>query len=143
MRYFSKNAKETYNLGKKIALTLKGGEILALSGNLGAGKTVFSKGVAAGLGVKAVITSPTFVLMKIYHPKSKILTLKKFVHIDCYRVDGPMAIEGIGATDYFNQSDSVVLIEWAEKIKKILPPSAIKIKIKILKEDKREINIIK
>ncbi len=106
--------KETERLGQKIAKLLKGGEVLALEGDLGSGKTTFVKGLAKGLGIKQPITSPTFVLMKIY-PITKHQTIKRLVHVDCYRVPG-IELSKIGLEDYLNKSDSVVAIEWAEKI---------------------------
>ena len=140
-KFITKSEKETFLLGKKIAKTLKGGEVLALTGNLGAGKTIFTKGLAAGLGVKEIITSPTFVVMKVYSTPKSIKAINNFVHIDCYRVGRPEAIEAIGATEYFNRLDSIVLVEWAEKIKKILPKKSIRIEISIAKNNQRKINI--
>jgi tRNA threonylcarbamoyladenosine biosynthesis protein TsaE len=122
-RITTSSEKQTFNLGKKLAKTLKGGEVLALTGNLGAGKTVLIKGIAAGLGIKKIITSPTFVLMKVYPLKAKSykLTANKMIHIDCYRTTSPQEIADIGATEYFGRPDSIVVVEWAEKIKEILP----------------------
>jgi len=140
-KFITRSEKETFNLGKNFAAKLNGGEVLALSGNLGAGKTIFAKGLAAGLGVKEIITSPTFVIMKVYFLPKAENKIKNFVHIDCYRVSEPEAIEAIGAKEYFNRQDSIVLIEWAERIKKILPEKFIKIKISIVKNNQREIII--
>ena len=114
------SAAQTRAFGAKLARELKGGEIIALVGNLGSGKTTFVKGLAKGLGVKDVITSPTFVLMKIYKAKHK--NIKKFVHVDCYRVPG-VELTAIGLKDYLNQSDTVVTIEWAEKLPKNTKPT--------------------
>lgn len=111
----SVSAAQTKALGLKLATKLKGGEIIALTGHLGSGKTTFVKGLAKGLGVKETITSPTFVLMKVYNTKHK--TIKQFVHIDCYRVPG-LEITSIGLNDYVNRSDTVVVIEWADKLPK-------------------------
>ena len=142
MKIITKSEKETFNLGKKIAKRLKGGEVLALTGELGAGKTVFAKGVAAGLGIKKIITSPTFVLMKIYHlpPIAYSLQPNKLIHLDCYRVKSPQEIIDIGATEYF-KPNTITVIEWADKIKKILPKRALEINFIIKKGDNREILI--
>ncbi len=129
----TKSTKETINLGKKLAKKLHGGEILALSGNLGAGKTTLIKGIAAGLGIKKIITSPTFVLMKVYKVKHK--NIKRLVHIDCYRIKKPSDIIAIGATEYFGKKDTVTVIEWPEKIKKILPRQILKIKLEYKKNN--------
>jgi len=141
-KYITNSEKETFNLGKKIATTLKGGEVVALSGNLGAGKTVLIKGIAAGLEIKKTITSPTFVLMKVYPVRKFIFNgIKKLVHIDCYRSSGPDDIKAVGAVDYFNDNETIVVIEWAEKIKKILPKKTVNIKIKIGRINNRNITI--
>lgn len=121
-KYTSNNNKETEALGRKLAQTLVGGESLAFIGNLGSGKTTFVKGLARGLSIKQTITSPTFVLMKVYKTKHK--TIKRLVHIDCYRVPG-IEFEAIGLIDYLNQPDTVVAIEWAEKLPKKFKPSII------------------
>lgn len=121
--------KETFDFGFKFGQKLKRGEIIALQGNLGAGKTVLAKGIAKGLGIKKIVNSPTFNIMKIYKiPKHPILKL--LIHIDAYRLKNYKDLINIGSQEYFNRSDSVVIIEWAEKIKKILPKNAKKIKIK-------------
>lgn len=119
MKFISNSEQETYDFAKKFASTLKGGKIIGLAGDLGAGKTVFTKGLAAGLGVKQTITSPTFVLMKIYDVKKP--TIKKLVHIDAYRIKSAQNLIAIGTDEYFNKADTITIIEWVDKIKKILP----------------------
>lgn len=124
MGHITDSEKETFNFAKKFAKRLKGGEIIGLTGDLGAGKTVFAKGLAAGLGVKKNITSPTFVLMKIYTIKNirpRRTKIKILCHIDAYRLKTPQDLIAIGAEEYFNRPDAVTVIEWADKIKKILP----------------------
>jgi len=139
----TKSAKETFKFGKKFAQKLKGGEIIALIGELGSGKTMFVQGVAAGLGIKEKITSPTFVLLKEY--KTKISNfqspISKLVHIDCYRMKNIEDVESIGIFDYFRRKDIVCLIEWADRIKKILPRDRIEIYFEHLGKDKRKIKI--
>ncbi|HCM45368.1 MAG TPA: tRNA (adenosine(37)-N6)-threonylcarbamoyltransferase complex ATPase subunit type 1 TsaE [Candidatus Veblenbacteria bacterium] len=126
-KFISKSAAQTKLLGIKLAKQLNGNEVIALVGNLGSGKTTFVKGLAKGLGVKDVITSPTFVLMKNYKAKHK--TIKNFVHVDCYRLPagrhGVPGIEltAIGLGDFLNQADTVVAIEWAEKLPKKFKPT--------------------
>jgi len=151
MKYLSTSEKQTFNLGQKLAKTLKGGEVLALTGELGAGKTVLIKGIAAGLGIKKIITSPTFVLMKVYPITNYRLPITKLVHIDCYRTTNPQEIADIGATEYFGRPEAITVIEWADKIKKILPRrrqgfggqarQKIEIEIKLKGENSREIII--
>ena len=114
------SATQTRAFGAKLARELKDGEIIALVGHLGSGKTTFIKGLAKGLGVKDIVTSPTFVLMKIYKTNHKII--KQFVHVDCYRVPGS-ELAAIGLGDYLKQPDTVMAIEWAEKLSKKFRPS--------------------
>jgi tRNA threonylcarbamoyladenosine biosynthesis protein TsaE len=120
MRFISVSEKQTLNFAKDFSKKLYGGEILGLVGDLGAGKTIFTKGLGAGLGIKKNITSPTFVLMKIY-PVTRHNQIKLLVHIDAYRIKSASNLIAIGATEYFNRPDTVTIIEWADKIKKILP----------------------
>jgi tRNA threonylcarbamoyladenosine biosynthesis protein TsaE len=140
MKFLSTSEKQTFNFAKKFASKLKGGEVLCLIGDLGAGKTAFTKGLAAGLKIKNTVTSPTFVLMKNYkvagHPQ-----IKHFAHIDAYRLNGGEQLLGIGADDFFSHPECITVIEWADRVKDIWPKDAIKVEFKIGKGDKREINI--
>lgn len=144
MEFTSTSEQQTYDFAKKFAATLKGGEIIGLVGDLGAGKTVFTKGLAAGLGVKKTITSPTFVLMKVYeikNQKSKTYPMprygiKNLIHIDAYRVKSAQDLIAIGADEFFNRPDTVTVIEWVDKIKSIFIKEIISIYI-IHKENLR------
>ncbi|OGY52598.1 MAG: tRNA (adenosine(37)-N6)-threonylcarbamoyltransferase complex ATPase subunit type 1 TsaE [Candidatus Buchananbacteria bacterium RIFCSPHIGHO2_02_FULL_45_11b] len=154
------SAKQTFNLGKKLAAKLRGGEVLALTGPLGAGKTVFIKGLAEGLGIKQIVTSPTFTLMKVYPlpyfatPKPRAVSSlskesrgakagrpKQLIHLDCYRINDPQAIADIGAPDYFGRPDTIAVIEWAEKIKPLLTGQIIGIEIKLKGKNMRKITV--
>lgn len=141
MIFLTNNTTQTFNLGKKNANSLRGGDILTLSGELGAGKTVFIKGLASGFGIKQTVRSPSFNLMKIYKlPKQKMA--KQFVHLDCYRLKNPMEIIDIGLLDYLGQPDTVCAIEWPEKITTLLKKfQTRKIKISILKDGQRKISV--
>ncbi|HOZ55632.1 MAG: tRNA threonylcarbamoyladenosine biosynthesis protein TsaE [Parcubacteria group bacterium ADurb.Bin316] len=121
MKIITKNEKATFNFAKKFAESLQGGEIIGLIGDLGAGKTVFTKGLAAGLGVKNIVNSPTFVIMKVYDIKKTTSRIKKLVHIDAYRLQSTADLEVIGAQDYFNRLDTITVIEWIDKIKSDIP----------------------
>ncbi|MFH0956071.1 MAG: tRNA (adenosine(37)-N6)-threonylcarbamoyltransferase complex ATPase subunit type 1 TsaE [Candidatus Falkowbacteria bacterium] len=138
MKFFSTSPKQTFNFAKKLSKKLTGGTTLGLTGNLGAGKTIFTKGLALGLGIKKNITSPTFVLMKIY-PVIKHKQIKFLVHIDAYRIKSADDLIAIGADEYFKRPDTVTVIEWADKIKKILPEKAKLIKINFQKNNLRKI----
>jgi len=119
-RYFSKNERETIGLAKKIAGRLKGGEVLLLQGELGAGKTTFVKGLAQAFGIKERITSPTFVLMHQHRIKDKGLRIKYFVHCDAYRVKSARELGDVGLIDWLGKPDTLVVVEWGEKIKPLL-----------------------
>lgn len=112
--------QETFAYGKKLAAKLKGGDILLLYGELGAGKTSLVKGLAAGLGIKKTLTSPTFALMNIYKTKSPKSNIQSLVHIDTYRLKDEKELREIGVEDYLGQPDTVCAIEWPEKIPNLL-----------------------
>lgn len=158
MQFLTTSEKQTFVLGKKFAQGLKGGEVVGLIGNLGAGKTVFVKGLASGLGIKNKIASPTFVLMKIYpvkcalrpalragfseaRPVKQPNKIKQLIHIDAYRLKNGKEILSTGAEEYFNKPNSVVIIEWADRIKEILPKKTKLVKITSREENKRKITI--
>lgn len=130
MKFLSTSEKQTFNFAKKFSKNLTGGRILGLTGNLGAGKTIFTKGLALGLGIKKNITSPTFVLMKVY-PVTKNQKIKFLVHIDAYRIKSARDLMTIGSDEYFKRPDTITVIEWADKIKKILPGKTKFVKISI------------
>lgn len=144
MKYHTKNEEETKNIGKKFATELKGGEILCLYGDLGAGKTTFVKGLAEGYGIKEHITSPTFTLMNIYKISTSVLNLpsviKNLIHIDTYRLKNQDELIEIGAEDYIGKDDTISIIEWPEKIEELIKDKiTIKININHLQKDEREI----
>lgn len=134
--------EETIKYGRILAKKLKGGEVIGLSGDLGGGKTTFVKGLAQGLGIKETITSPTFVLLKEYKLRPKgHLRGGLLVHMDAYRVESENDLKSIGIEDYLVRSNVILVIEWAEKIKKYLPKNTIYIKFEFIDENKREIKI--
>lgn len=158
----TKSNLETKKFAQEFADNLKGGEIIALSGDLGAGKTTFTQGLAKGLGIKDKITSPTFVLMKQYGARveskgkegknliqkqrlqsNSNLLLKPLtlVHIDAYRMQDERDTLGIGICDFLGRSNTVTIMEWPEKIIKLLPKNTIWIKFKHINENTREIVI--
>mgnify|MGYP005849805013 CR=1 FL=1 len=128
----------TQDLAKKLATTLQGGEVLALAGNLGSGKTTFVQGLAIALGVKDNVNSPTFVLMKVY--EANYGQIKQLVHIDTYRLSTADELLAIGLDDYLHQNDTVVVIEWADKIRQILPKQTKDIKFTNINETTRQID---
>ena len=118
-KVITKSEKETFEFAKSYAKELKGGDIVGLIGDLGAGKTIFSKGIAAGLGIKENITSPTFVYMKVYDVKNHPI-IKKFCHIDAYRIENEKILVNIGALEYFNNPEVLTIVEWVDKVEKIV-----------------------
>jgi tRNA threonylcarbamoyladenosine biosynthesis protein TsaE len=138
MEIITKSAQETKDLGKKTAADLKGGETLALTGELGSGKTTFTQGLAEGLGVEGRIISPTFILMRKY-----VASKFDFYHIDFYRLEDGLEneVKNLGIDDTWGKKDNVVAIEWAEKIEDSLPQGAIWIRFENIGEDKRKILI--
>jgi tRNA threonylcarbamoyladenosine biosynthesis protein TsaE len=124
--------KETFELGVNFAKDLEKGSVVALTGELGAGKTVFVKGIAKGLDIKEHILSPTFTLLRQY---------KGLNHFDVYRIEDVEELSEIGFLEYLNGND-ITIIEWANLIYDILPDGIIYVDIKrIDKLDKREIII--
>lgn len=120
MNYRTFSSKETVALAKHTAQKLTGGDILLLEGDLGAGKTTFTKGIAEAFGITDDIVSPTFTLMQIYTLPKEIRGIKKIVHIDTYRLDNEQSFIDIGAMDFVGDSDTVSIIEWPEKIHTLL-----------------------
>lgn len=111
------NEKETFALGKKLGEAAKAGDVYTLIGDLGVGKTVFTQGVAAGLGITEPINSPTFTIVQIYEGGRL-----PFYHFDVYRIGDVEEMDEIGYEDYF-YGNGVCFIEWANLIEEILPPA--------------------
>jgi len=134
----TKSKKETEKIGFDLAKSFKGAEVLALEGNLGAGKTTLSKGIARGLNVKKNICSPTFVILNRHQVKQK--NIKSLYHLDAYRLKTKRDLENIGFFDIINDPENVVIIEWANKIKKYLPQKTINIKLVISKSNNQDLD---
>ncbi len=139
----TKSAEATKNVGFNLALALKKEPTLnkalavALEGNLGSGKTTFIQGLAAGLGIKESVLSPTFLILKQFSIALK--NYKNFYHIDTYRLKNPKELLELGFKDLLNNPENIIVIEWADKIKKILPKDILKIKFTNLGKNKRKI----
>lgn len=138
-RIVSKNARQTKKIASNLAKKLvKSGSrtkalVIGLIGELGSGKTVFAQGFARGLGIKGKIVSPTFILMRRHG---------NFYHFDCYRIKKPKEILNLGWKEIISNPQNIVLIEWAEKIKKILPKKCVIIKFKHINKYERKISFI-
>ena len=132
------NIKQTKKLAQAFAKLLVGGEVILLNGDLGAGKTTFTKFVLQALGVKDNITSPTFTLMHEYKTKKF-----NIYHFDMYRLPDANEATALGFEEYLYSEDksNIVFVEWAENIKDILKGNFIKIDIKLLDDNKRKFEI--
>jgi len=138
MKIISKSIEDTIQIGERLAKKLKKGDCVALVGDLGAGKTVFTKGIAKGLSVKNAryVNSPTFVIIKEYKGRLPLY------HFDLYRLNSSSLIDAENFEEYF-YGDGVTVIEWADKIRKLLPKKYIEASLKVIGEDSREIKISK
>lgn len=144
MDIFTKSAKETQKFGQEFGNRLKGGEILALVGDLGSGKTTFVQGLAKGLGIKGRITSPTFILMREYSVHSAQDTgIRSLYHLDLYRFEGNVEreLKNLGVEDLWGKRENIVVIEWADKTWDLIPPSAIWITFEGNGEGQRRLEI--
>ena len=119
----TENPEETFALGQKIGRAATPGQVYTLTGDLGVGKTVFTQGVASGLGITEPVNSPTFTIVQVYE-EGRL----PFYHFDVYRIGDIEEMEEIGYDDYFF-GEGICLIEWAELIEEILPESRISITI--------------
>ncbi len=132
----TKSSRETQELAGKLAPLLRPGDVLSLTGDLGAGKTCFTQGLARGLGIEKKITSPTFNLIKEYKNAFPLY------HFDVYRLQSPTELMELGYEEYF-YGDGVTVIEWGDKIAPLLPPAYLEIEFRrVLKENLREVRII-
>ena len=136
--YISSSPFKTRKFAEKFARqilkqkTLPQAIIVCLCGELGSGKTTFLQGFAKGLGVKEKILSPTFIIMRKF---------KNFFHFDCYRIENPKEILSLGFKEIIANPKNIVTIEWADKIKKILPKESLIIKFKFINQNTRKIII--
>ena len=134
MKYLSHSEDETQKIGFEVAEKIKKGDVISLTGSLGAGKTVFAKGFAKQLGIGEAIVSPTFTLVQEYDGRMNMY------HLDLYRLSGEDEFESMGGEDFL-YSDGVTLIEWSEKIESMLPDDTIYVKITINEDLTRTIEI--
>ena len=115
--------EETFDAGRRLGMNAKPGEIYTLNGDLGVGKTVFTQGVAAGLGILEHVNSPTFTIVQVYESGRL-----PFYHFDVYRIGDVEEMDEIGYEDYF-YGNGLCIVEWAERIRELIPPQARQITI--------------
>jgi len=141
MPRFSENLEETSQMAKDFLLSLEPSEtatVVALEGNLGAGKTTFAQALGKHLGVEENMVSPTFVIMKIYPINFK--TFKHLIHIDAYRLEKESELLHLGWNEIIKEPENLVLIEWPENVPGLIPANAKRISLKFIDENTREIN---
>lgn len=131
--FTSKSALETKQIAANLAKQIKNG-VIALNGELGAGKTTFAQGFAKGLGIKEKIISPTFVLIRQHQVP---ITNSILYHIDLYRLENGEDFKNLGIEELINDENNLILIEWADKIKSYLPKNTLEIKINKINKDQR------
>ena len=129
--YFSKSREDTEAFATEYAKSLKSGDVVLLDGDMGAGKTVFAKGVARALGIKEEVTSPTYAYMNDYDGV--------LFHYDCYRIESVEQAERLGLADYLEMG-GICLVEWSQNIAPLIPPYAKRVRIKKISENEREIS---
>jgi len=141
--YTTNNPSQTKKLGELLAKEIlktkpkKTAFIIGLEGDLGGGKTTFLQGFAKGFGIKEKILSPTFVILKRFKVQNG--RFKDFYHIDCYRIKKPKEILDLGFKEIISNSKNIVAIEWADRIRKILPKNSIILKFEFIDKKTREI----
>ncbi len=146
MRLVSRKLSDTHKLAEKIAARIiksgphqKHARVVALVGDLGAGKTVFAQGFAKALGVKRHLSSPTFLIFRIYPLAT--LNFKLLFHVDAYRIDDAGELSVIDLDKILADPRNIALIEWADKIRPLLPKKYIEVKLKVAGENNRKIDI--
>lgn len=138
--FVTDNSRQTQKLGEMLAHELHGGEVICLTGDLGSGKTTFAQGMLKGLGVKGPYTSPTFVVMKHYKRKTTTQNSKpeNVYHLDAYRVVA-QDISDLGWKEIISNKNNIAIVEWAERIRRIIPKRAIWLKFEHREGDERKI----
>jgi tRNA threonylcarbamoyladenosine biosynthesis protein TsaE len=143
-RFLTKSLEETNEVSRKFVELLREGEqkarIIGLFGDLGSGKTTFTKGIAEVLGVEDTVTSPTFVIEKIYKLENQ--TFDSLIHIDAYRLNSGEELKKLGWEEISSNPKNLILIEWPERVQDILPKEMETIEFKFIDENTREINFI-
>jgi len=143
--YITNSPLQTKNLAKKLAreilncFSTKKAVVIGLVGDLGGGKTTFLQGFARGLGIRQKILSPTFIIMKKFLiSNSQFLN---FYHIDCYRIKKPKELLALGFKEIISGPENIVAVEWADKIRKILPKDTLILKFEFIDENTRKIAV--
>jgi len=129
----SHSAEQTRRYGARLGALLKAGDVICVSGDMGAGKTVFISGIGTGWGSTTPVTSPTFNLV---HEHQREKDDQRLYHLDCYRLEGPRDVESIGLDDILDGS-GVVVIEWPERIERLLPENMLWLELRTIEDFRR------
>ena len=135
----SRSERDTEDFACELAKSLPCGSVIALDGNLGAGKTVFARGFARGLGITEPLSSPTYTIIQEY----ELAGGGRLYHMDLYRIANPAAALAFGVDEFLNDPKSYVLVEWPERIASLLPPQTRTVKIEHRSETTRQITLTK
>ena len=135
--FITSSEEETENIGKSLAMSLSKGDAVLLRGNLGAGKTVFSRGFARGLGITEPVSSPTYTIVQEY----ELPDGGRLYHLDLYRISGVNAALAFGVDEFLDDPHGISLIEWPDRIDGILPENAICVEIEHLSDSERRLTI--
>lgn len=137
----SVSEEQTEQIAADFAIKATPGTVVAIYGELGAGKTVFARGFARGLGVTETVSSPTFTIMQEYKldKDSKTKGISWFYHLDLYRIENPESALVFGVDEYLSNDNAVLLVEWAERIEKLLPKDTVRVEISHAGETTRKI----
>jgi tRNA threonylcarbamoyladenosine biosynthesis protein TsaE len=142
-RIISSSAQETKSLARKLLSKLAGRNVIALYGELGSGKTTFVQGLAKNLGIEKRIISPTFIVVRSYRLEKFFFDNFNYLyHIDLYRITTKKEIDELGLLEVVKNPENLVVIEWAEKMKDLLPKKRIDVEFEYINEDKRKIVIV-
>ncbi len=137
----SSSSAQTQRLGQRLGALLRGGELILLAGQLGAGKTTFTQGLAKGMQIHSVVSSPTFTLLKeysVHDGRTGQPAAPPLYHFDLYRLDQPEEMFDLGFDDYFSGS-GVCIVEWADKADDFWPPERLSIRLQIVDETRRSL----
>jgi tRNA threonylcarbamoyladenosine biosynthesis protein TsaE len=136
------SADETRAFGERLAALLRSGDVVLLRGDLGAGKTTLTQGIAKGLGIADYVQSPTFILVAEYDGRAADGTPLRLYHLDLYRLEGSGDLESIGFEDYLAPVDGVSVVEWPERASDELPEEHLLVRLEPLDGDRRRLSLL-
>jgi len=131
----TKGPEETVRLGEELAGELREGDVVALVGELGTGKTTLVKGIAQGLFVREAVISPSFILARTYRGRVPLH------HLDAYRVTDPEELQEVGLTELLPPEEGITVVEWADRIAELIPPGSLWVELEHLEGDRRRITL--